>query len=54
MEARVEQIINHIKREREEELQSQLVGNPSGYYVEDWSSSYHVQAITTFRSEEVV
>jgi hypothetical protein len=41
MEARVEQIINHIKREREEELQSQLVGNPSGYYVEDWSSSYH-------------
>jgi hypothetical protein len=30
------------------------VGNPSGYYVEDWSSSYHEQAITPFRSEEVV
>jgi len=54
MEAHVEQIINHIKREREEELQSQLVANPNGYYVEDWSSSYHEQAITTLRSEEVV
>jgi hypothetical protein len=52
MEAHFEQIINHIKRERE--LQSQLVANPSGYYVEDWSSSYHEQAITTLRSEEVV
>jgi len=31
-----------------------LAGNPSGYYVEDWSSSYHDQAITTLRSEEVV
>jgi hypothetical protein len=30
------------------------VANPSGYYVEDWSSSYHEQAITTLRSEEVV
>jgi hypothetical protein len=39
MEAHYEHIINHIKRERE--LQSQLVVNPSGYYVEDWSSSYH-------------
>jgi hypothetical protein len=54
MEAHCEQITNHIKREREEELQSQLVVNPSGYYLEDWSSSYHEQAITTFRSEEVV
>jgi uncharacterized membrane protein YheB (UPF0754 family) len=54
MEAHVEQIINHIKREREEELQSQLVANPNGYYVEDWSSSYHEQAITTLRTEEVV
>jgi len=54
MEANCEQIINHLKREREEELQSQLVANPSGYYVEDWSSSYHEQAITTLRSEEVV
>jgi hypothetical protein len=53
MEAGCEQIINHLKREREEELQSQLVGNPSGYYMEDWSSSYHEQAITTL-SEEVV
>jgi hypothetical protein len=53
MEAHVEQIINHIKREREE-FQSQLVANPNGYYVEDWSSSYHEQAITTLRSEEVV
>jgi len=26
----------------------------NGYYVEDWSSSYHEQAITTLRSEEVV
>jgi hypothetical protein len=52
MEAHCEQIINHIKRERE--LQSQLVANPSGYYVEGWSSSYHEQAITTLRSEEVV
>jgi hypothetical protein len=52
MEAHYEQIINHIKRERE--LQSQLVANPSGYYVEDWSSSYHEQAITTLRTEEVV
>jgi hypothetical protein len=52
MEAHCEQIINHIKRERE--LQSQLVANPSGYYVEDWSSSYLEQAITTLRSEEVV
>jgi hypothetical protein len=54
MEADCEQIINHLKREREEELQSQLVANPNGYYVEDWSSSYHEQAITTLRSEEVV
>jgi len=54
LEADCEQIINHPKREREEERQSQLVGNPSGYYVEDWSSSYHEQAITTLRSEEVV
>jgi hypothetical protein len=53
IEADCEQIINHLKREREEELQSQLVGNPSGYYMEDWSSSYHEQAITTL-SEEVV
>jgi hypothetical protein len=30
MEAPVEQIINNIKREREEELRSQLVANPSG------------------------
>jgi hypothetical protein len=52
MEAHCEQIINHIKRERE--LQSQLVANPSGYYVEDWSSSYHEHAITILRSEEVV
>jgi hypothetical protein len=52
MEAHCEQIINHIKRERE--LQSQLAANPSRYYVEDWSSSYHEQAITTLRSEEVV
>jgi hypothetical protein len=52
MESHCEQIINHIKRERE--LQSQLVANPSGYYVEDWSSSYHELAITTLRSEEVV
>jgi hypothetical protein len=36
MEADCEQIINHLKREREKELQSQLVANPSGYYVEDW------------------
>jgi len=41
MEADCEQIINHLKRESEEELQSQLVANPNGYYVEDWSSSYH-------------
>jgi hypothetical protein len=54
MEADSEQIINHLKREREEELQSQLVADPNGYYVEDWSSSYHEQAITTLRSEEVV
>jgi hypothetical protein len=47
MEAHCEQIINHIKRERE--FQSQLVANPSGYYVEDWSSSYHKQAFTTLR-----
>jgi len=52
IEAHCEQIINHIKRERG--LQSQLVANPSGYYKEDWSSSYHEQAITTLRSEEVV
>jgi len=52
IEAHCEQIINHIKRERE--LQSQLVANPSGYYKEDWSSSYHEQAITTLRSEKVV
>jgi hypothetical protein len=39
---------------KERELQSQLVANPSGYYVEDWSSSYHEQAITPLRSEEVV
>jgi hypothetical protein len=31
MEANCEQIINHLKRERKEEFQSQLVGNPSGY-----------------------
>jgi hypothetical protein len=54
MEVDCEQIINHLKRESEEELQSLLVANPSGYYVEDWSSSYHEQAITTLRSEEVV
>jgi uncharacterized membrane protein YheB (UPF0754 family) len=54
MEADSEQIINHLKREREEELQSQLVADPNEYYVEDWSSSYHEQAITTLRSEEVV
>jgi hypothetical protein len=54
MEADSEQIINHLKREREKELQSQLVAEPNGYYVEDWSSSYHEQAITTLRSEEVV
>jgi hypothetical protein len=53
IEADCEQIINHLKREREEELQSQLLGNPSGYYMEDWSSSYHEQAITTL-SKEVV
>lgn len=52
MEAHCEQIINHIKRERE--LESQLVANPSGYYLKDWSSSCHEQAITTLRSEEVV
>jgi hypothetical protein len=39
MEADSEQITNHLKRE--EELQSQLVADPNGYYVEDWSSSYH-------------
>jgi hypothetical protein len=54
IEANCEQIINHLKREREEEFQSQLVANPSGYYVEDWNSSYHEQDITTLRSEEVV
>jgi hypothetical protein len=54
MEANCEQIINHLKREREEELQSQLLDNPGGYYVEDWSSSYHDQVITTLKSEEVV
>jgi hypothetical protein len=54
MEANCEQIINHLKREIEEKLQSQLVVNPNGYYVKDWSSSYHEQAITTLRSEEVV
>jgi len=31
MEADCEQIINHLKKEREEELQSQLVANPNGY-----------------------
>jgi hypothetical protein len=41
MEADYEQIINHLKRKREEEFQSQLVANPNGYYAEDWSSSYH-------------
>jgi hypothetical protein len=51
MEAHFEKIINHLKIEREEELQSLLVANPNGYYVEDWSSSYHEQAITTLRSE---
>lgn len=54
IEADCEQIINHLKRERIEVLQSQLVANPSGHYMEDWSSSYHEQAITTLRSEEVV
>jgi hypothetical protein len=54
MEADCEQIINHLKREREKELQSQLVANPSGYYVEGGNSSYHEQVITTLRSEEVV
>jgi hypothetical protein len=54
MEADSEQITNHLKREREEELESQLVADSNGYYVEDWSSSYHEQAITTLRSEEVV
>jgi hypothetical protein len=54
MEVDSEQITNHLKREREEELQSQLVADPNGYYVEDWSSSYHEQAITTLRSEAVV
>jgi hypothetical protein len=54
MEADCKQIFNHLKREREEDLQSQLVSNPNGYYVEDWSSSYHEQAITMLRSEEVV
>jgi hypothetical protein len=39
MEVDCEQIINHLKREKEEELQSQLVANPSGYYVKDGSSS---------------
>jgi len=41
MEAHFEQIINYPKRVREEELQSQLVANPNGYYVVDLSSSYH-------------
>jgi hypothetical protein len=54
METHFQQIINHLKREREEELQSQLVANPNGCYVEDWSSSYHEQAITTLRSKEMV
>jgi len=31
MEVDCEQIINHLKRESEEELQSQLMANPSGY-----------------------
>jgi hypothetical protein len=53
-EAICEQIINHHKRESEEELQSQLLANPNGYYVEDQSSSYHEQAITTLRSEKMV
>jgi len=54
VEADCKQIISHLKREREKELQSQLVANPNGYYVEDWSSYYHEQAITTLRSEEVI
>jgi len=54
IKAECEQIINHFKREREEELHSQLVANPSGHCVEDLSSSYQEQAITTLRSEEVV
>jgi hypothetical protein len=54
LEADSEQIIYHLKREREEELQGHMVANPNGYYVEDWSSPYHEQAITTLKSEEVV
>ena len=49
----IEQIINILNRE-EKELQSQPVANPNRHYMEDESTSYHEQAITTLKSEKVV
>ena len=51
IEAHLKQIANILN---EEELQSKPVANPNGHHEEDESTSYHEQAITTLRSEEVV
>jgi glucosamine 6-phosphate synthetase-like amidotransferase/phosphosugar isomerase protein len=50
MDAHFEQIMNHLNREEEEELQRQLVANPDGHYMVDESTSYHEQAITTMKN----
>jgi len=53
MEAHVEQIVNHLNREKED-LQSQRVDNLDGHYMVDENTSYHEQAITTLKNGEVV
>jgi len=53
MDAHFEQIMNHLNRE-EEELQRQSVANLDGHYMVNESTSYHKQAITTMKNEEVV
>jgi hypothetical protein len=53
MDAHFERIMNHLNRE-EEELQRQSVANLDGHYMVDENTSYHEQAITTMKNEEVV
>jgi len=54
MDAHFEQIMNHLNREEEEELQRQSVANLDGHYMVDENNSYHEQTITTIKNGEVV
>ena len=53
IDAQLEQIADILKR-GEEELPSRPMVDPKGHYMVDENTSYHEQAITTLKSEEVV